>query len=51
MQIFFKAPQGFYEACFECTDAIKPGEIVAEIEDEFLHMNCYEALVEEAHEA
>jgi hypothetical protein len=54
--IFFRAPQGFYEKCPACTDAIKPGSIVVEstsTEDDevFLHLDCLESLRDDAREA
>lgn len=58
MSVFFRAPEKFNNDCFECQRAIRSGEIVAEVElsdlptdeliTEYLHLACYESMVEEA---
>jgi len=44
--IFFKAPPDFYAACERCTDAIREGQIAAEIEAQIICLECYETLSE-----
>jgi hypothetical protein len=58
MSIFFLAPDKFHKTCFECQRTIRAGQIVAEVEltelptnepeTEYLHLACYESMVEEA---